>query len=297
MRYYDLHCDTIGECFLWNKALFSNDLHLSLKRAGCFDFYTQVFAIWINDDLRKNFATDYFRKCANYYDAQLKINKDYIKKHNITPILAVEGGAALGGNIEELYRLNERGVKLITLTWNGENEIASGCGKTEGGLSQFGKTVIKEMNRLKITVDVSHLNKQSFFDVEKFSKKPFIASHSNLDDSKVKEGRLRNLTKEQAQIIIEREGLIGINFYNKFLQRENENCFDAVYRRVYEFCDIGGENTVAFGSDFDGCEIDIALNSIEKIPALHSFLQSKGLSDEFLDKLFYKNASDYFKRL
>ena len=66
---------------------------------------------------------------------------------------------------------------------------------------------------------------------------------------------------------------------------------------MYEFCDIGGENTVAFGSDFDGCEIDIALNSIEKIPALHSFLQSKGLSDEFLDKLFYKNASDYFKRL
>ena len=73
------------------------------------------------------------------------------------------------------------------------------------------------MNRLKITVDVSHLNKQSFFDVEKLSKKPFIASHSNLDDSKVKEGRLRNLTKEQAQIIIEREGLIGINFYNILL--------------------------------------------------------------------------------
>ncbi|HZJ75731.1 MAG TPA: membrane dipeptidase, partial [Clostridia bacterium] len=91
--------------------------------------------------------------------------------------------------------------------------------------------------------------------------------------------------------------LIGINFYNKFLQRENENCFNAVYRRVYEFCDIGGENVVAFGSDFDGCEIDEPLNSIEKIPALHSFLQSKGLNDEFLDKLFYKNASDYFKRL
>lgn len=297
MRFFDLHCDTIGECFQKNKALFSNDLHLSLKRAGCFDFYTQAFAVWINDDLRGKAATDYFEKCADYYEKELLVNRDYIKKHNITPVLAVEGGAALGGNIDVIYRFHERGVKLMTLTWNGENEIASGCNETKGGLTGFGKTVIKEMNRLKITVDVSHLNRQSFFDVEKFSNKPFIASHSNLDDEKVEGGRLRNLTTEQAKIIIERKGLIGVNFYNKFLQRENESCFDAVYRRVYELCDIGGENSVAFGSDFDGCEIDETLNSIEKIPALHSFLQSKGLNNEFLDRLFYKNASDYFERL
>ncbi len=297
MRFFDLHCDTIGECFSSNKALFSNDLHLSLKRAGCFDFYTQVFAIWINDNLRKGPAVKYFENCADYYYKQLKINKDYMKKHNITPILAVEGGAALGGRIEELCSLSERGVKLMTLTWNGRNEIASGCSENEGGLTSFGKTVIKEMNRLNMTVDVSHLNKESFFDVTKFSEKPFIASHSNIDDPKVPYGKLRNLTKEQAKIIIERKGLIGINFYNKFLQRENESCFDAVYRRIYEICDIGGEKAVAFGSDFDGCEIEKPLNAIEKIPSLHRFLQRKGLNNEFLDRLFYKNASDYFKSL
>lgn len=297
MRFFDLHCDTVGECFNDNKALFSNDLSLSLERAGNFEVYSQVFAVWIPDDLRGEAAVRYFEQCADYYYKQLKINAAYIKAHAITPILAVEGGAALGGKLLGLHRLHERGVKLITLTWNSANEIASGCLETGGGLTEFGKEVIIEMNNLKIAVDVSHLNRKSFFDVARHTDKPLIASHSNLDDSEVSGGRLRNLTREQAKLIIERKGVIGINFYKTFLQRENESCFDAIYRRICEICELGGEQAVAIGSDFDGCEIDEQLNSIEKIPALREFLQGKGFKNDFLDRLFYRNASDYFERL
>lgn len=297
MRFFDLHCDTASECFDSGKSLFSNDLHISLEKAGGFDAYTQVFAVWIPDAMRGKAATGYFEKCADYYYKQLEINAAYIKERAITPILSVEGGAVLGGSLSELYRLRDRGVKMITLTWNGANEIAAGCHEPGKGLTAFGKDAIKEMNRLKITVDVSHLNRESFFDVARHTDMPFIASHSNLDDIRVPGGRQRNLTAQQAREIINRKGLIGINFYNKFLQRENEDCFEAVYRRVCEICEQGGERAVAFGSDFDGCEIDEKLNSIEKIPALQSYLRSRGFSDEFSDRLFYKNASDYFESL
>ncbi|OQA47544.1 MAG: Membrane dipeptidase (Peptidase family M19) [Firmicutes bacterium ADurb.Bin300] len=295
MEYYDLHCDTIGECFNTGKALFSNDMHISLEKAEIFDAYVQVFAIWIPDVMRGEEALDHFEKCADYYYEQLKINGAYMKKHAITPILSVEGGAVLGGSLSKLYRLHDRGVKLMTLTWNSSNEIASGSHETGGGLTAFGKEVVKEMNKLKMTVDVSHLNRKSFFDVARCTDKPFIASHSNLDDPRVPIGALRSLSLEQAREIINRRGLIGINFCKDFLQREGEDCFEAVYRRICEICEPGGENAVAFGSDFDGCKIDEKLNSIDKIPALYDFLHSKGFNEDFLNKLSYQNAKNFFK--
>lgn len=294
MKYFDLHCDTIGECFNRDKALFSNDLHIALEKAEVLEAYVQVFAIWIPDTMRGETALDYFEKCADFYYKQLEINNTYMKEHAITPILSVEGGAVLGGSLNTLYRLRDRDVKLMTITWNGRNELASGCLEHSGGLSAFGKEVIREMDKLKMTVDVSHLSRESFFDVARCTDKPFIASHSNLDDPGVPIGAFRSLTCEQAREIIKRKGIIGINFCRDFLQRKGEGCFEAVYRRVSEICELGGENAVAFGSDFDGCEIDGKLNSIEKIPALYDFLKSRGLKEELLDCLFYRNAKDFF---
>ena len=184
----------------------------------------------------------------------------------------------------------------MTLTWNGANEIASGCCEG-GGLTVFGKEVITEMNRLGMVTDVSHLNRRSFFELCEFTDRPFVASHSNLDTVDTPEGRRRNLSAEQAKEIIRRGGIIGVNFYNRFLQNEDESCFEAVYKRVYEICDIGGERAVCFGSDFDGCDIDSELCGIEKIPALKDYLQSRGFDELFLGRLFYLNASDYFKSL
>ncbi len=154
-----------------------------------------------------------------------------------------------------------------------------------------------EMEKLRIVADVSHLNRKSFFDVAEQTDCPFIASHSNLDTVDTPEGHKRNLSKEQATEIIRRKGLLGVNFYTRFLQNDGEDCFDAVYRRIYEYCDLGGEDAVCFGSDFDGCSVDTRLSGIEKIPALREYLQGRGWNEPFLEKIFYKNASEYFQKL
>ena len=99
----------------------------------------------------------------------------------------------------------EKGVRILTLTWNAENEIASGAFCENGGLTDFGKTVIKKMENLKMVVDVSHLNRESFFDVAENTTLPFIASHSNPDIVETNAGRKRNLTDEQIEIIKERK--------------------------------------------------------------------------------------------
>lgn len=93
-------------------------------------------------------------------------------------ILTVENGAALGGRLERIERLARDGVRMMTLTWNGENELGSGH-ETDRGLSSFGKAAVQELERQGILVDVSHLNDQGFEDLLDISEKPFVASHSN----------------------------------------------------------------------------------------------------------------------
>ena len=199
MKFFDLHCDTIGECCKNKYSLRKNNLHISLEKARNFESYTQVFAIWIPDELRKEKAVAYFDSVCDYYKAELSRNKDVLTSYNplnkdekrMKAILSVEGGAALGGTIDGLYHLYDRGVRILTLTWNAPNEIASGA-FSDGGLTEFGKEVIKKCEKLKMIIDVSHLNRQSFFDVAENTERPFIASHSNPDIVNTNSGRKRN---------------------------------------------------------------------------------------------------------
>ncbi len=295
MNFFDLHCDTIGECRNKNLKLRSNNLHIDLLRGAEIENWKQVFAVWIPDTLRGEAAFRYFLDVYECYKTELFCNNGDIK--NITPILSVEGGAVLGGDINRLYKLKECGVKLMTLTWNGKNEIASGAFEESGGLTPFGKDVIREMENIGITVDVSHLNRQSFFDVAGIAKRPFVATHSNADIVNKEEGRKRNLTDEQIKIIGEIGGLVGLNFYDSFLDDENAAGTDALLRQIEHFNALGYENIIAFGSDFDGCRICPELSGIEKIPEAKRTLIKKGLSEKLADNIFYDNAARFFNML
>lgn len=300
MRYFDLHCDTIGECSNNNLSLRKNDLHIDLERAKALYKYTQVFAIWIPDELRKNFAVEYFNKTVNNFYSEIEKNNDLIsiygddKNTSVKAILAVEGGSACGGTIEGLYHLYDKGVRLITLTWNAPNEIACGA-FSEGGFTEFGKEFIKEAERLGITLDVSHLNRRSFFEFAELSQKPFIASHSNADIVNNEYGRKRNLNDEQIRIIKERNGLIGLNFCRDFIESEKSQGVDALYEQIEYMLSLGCEDVLSFGSDFDGCTVHTDLNGIEKIPSVYSSLKERGVNEAVLEKLFWKNADSFFK--
>ncbi len=300
MKYFDLHCDTIGECSNNQLSLKENNLHIDLLRAKEIEEYIQVFAVWIPDELRGNEAVAYFNKTADYFYKEVEANKAFVslyrdnKETPVKAILSVEGGSACGGTIDGLHHLYERGVRLITLTWNGVNEIGSGA-FSDGGLTPFGKEFIKEAEQLGITIDVSHLNRQSFFEFAEIAEKPFIASHSNADIVNNEFGRKRNLNKEQLQIIKQQNGLIGLNFCCDFIEDEKAKGIDALYRQIEYMLSLGCEDVIAMGCDFDGCSVNENFNGIEKIPKIYKDLKTMGCDNLLLNKMFFENANKFFK--
>ena len=301
MRFFDLHCDTITELEKKKESLKSNNGHISLDRAGYFDEYVQDYAIFIPDEYRGKAATDYFDRVYAYYKAQIEsagVSEYHEKKATqFRSILSVEGGAGMGGTIEGLHHLADCGVKLITITWNGRNELASGCFDEEDiGLTSFGREAIKEMEKLHIAADVSHLSVKGFYDLADMAEKPFMASHSCIDIVDNFKARHRNLTEDQVRVIAEHRGVIGINLWEKLLGNE-DNSFDAVLRHMSRIIEVGGEDVVAMGTDFDGCDINPDLAGIEKIASLSDYLSCHGFDNKLLDKIFFANADRFFANL
>lgn len=303
MRLFDLHCDTITELCREKGSLLHNDGHISLDRAGYLTEYVQDYAVFIPDEFRGKEAVDYFDKVYDYYKNQISSIDDlseYKDRENtkFKALLSVEGGAGLGGTIDGLHHLYECGVKLITLTWNGRNELASGCFDDEDiGITPFGEQAIREMERLNIVADVSHLSKKGFYQLADFAEKPFIASHSCCDIVDNYKARHRNLTDEQIKIISEHNGIIGVNLWKMLLGNGDDNSFDSVLRHISKIIEIGGEKCVAMGTDFDGCDINDSLAGIEKLCKLNEYLSQHGLSDELIDNIFFANANVFFANL
>ena len=133
--------------------------------------------------------------------------------------LAIENGYAAGKDLANLARFKETGVAYITLCHNGSNDICdSARGKAEhGGLSAFGREVVREMNRLGIIIDVSHASERAFFDVLETSTRPVIASHSSAYSL---HPHPRNLTDEQLEALAARGGVVQVCLYNHFLAKD-----------------------------------------------------------------------------
>lgn len=280
MNYFDLHCDTPYECYFKKQDFLKNSLAVSGEKGAVFDNWKQVFAVWIRDDLDEPYRL---------YKAILRDFKEKLSKKNdnLTPYFSVEGGAVLEDDTDRLYALKEDGVRILTLTWNGENRIAGGS-KTYKGLTDFGKRVIREMNGLKMLCDLSHLNEKSFYSAVELADYP-LATHSNC---KAVFDCPRNLSDNQLKLIAQKGGIVGLCLYPKFLGGE---VFDRLYRNIYHLLELGMENSIAVGSDFDGADMTAELCDISKIPLLRAKLHEKGLSETVLDKIFYKNAENYLE--
>lgn len=281
MNYFDLHCDTAYECYVTGEDFLKNSLAISGESGEVFEDWHQVFAIWIKDDSEKPF--ELYKKILS--DIKLKLQKS---PQNLIPYFSVEGGAVIEHDIERLNILKQDAVRFLTLTWNGENDIAGGV-NTEKTLTGFGKRVIKEMNNLGMVCDLSHLNQKSFYKVAENAEK-IVATHSDCYKICPHE---RNLIDEQIKLIYERKGVMGICFYPDFLGGE---VFEKIYENIFYLCDKGYEDIIAIGSDFDGGKMNEKLDKISKIPQLYAFLQAKGLENELLYKIFYKNAHNFIAK-
>ena len=282
MDFFDLHCDTALECYKRNCGFSENDLAISGSGAVAFDNWYQCFAVFINDGTKEPF--ELYKSVL--YDFKRKLNPP----PNLHPFYTVEGGLVIENDIKRLKTLKEDGVKAVTLTWNGENQIAHGV-NSFGGLKSFGKDVIREMNALRIACDLSHLNEESFFDCLELGDAVF-ASHSCCKS--VFEHK-RNLSNTQLKLIAQKGGVVGICFYPAFLG--GDNVFQKIYENICQMLNLGLENNISIGSDFDGCVMADSLCKITQIPDLYCFLEGKGLDKAVLDKIFFKNALNFFSKL
>lgn len=280
MNYFDLHCDTPYECYFKNQPFFRNSLAVSADKGAFFENWKQLFAVWIRDDIDEPYKL--YRAILDGFKEKLKEKSD-----NLTPYFSVEGGAVIGNDIDLLYELKADGIRSLTLTWNSENLIAGGS-KTDKGLTRFGERVIKELNALKICCDLSHLNDKSFYKAVEAADYP-IATHSNC---RAVCDVPRNLSDGQLRLIAEKGGIIGLCFYPEFL---GGDVIFKLYENIYHMLELGLENNIAIGSDFDGAKMDNELSDIAEIPYLYGKLNEKGISADILDRIFYKNAENYFE--
>lgn len=305
MRYFDLHCDTMLTCQHKNIPLKENDLHVSMKKAEPMEHFTQCYAVFLHDSLRGEKAVECFNNVADRLAYEVEQNRDVLtfckqpgdlaglSRHGA--ILTVESAAALGGNIENIADWVRRGVKMCTLTWSGENELGRGV-LTEGttGLTDFGREVVREFEKNGILVDISHASPELFWDVAELAARPLVASHSNAKEICA---HPRNLTDEQFAAIVKSDGLVGLNFYDAFLNDTPENAsMEDILRHAEHFLERGGENHLAMGGDMDGSTMPKDLqDGLAGIPRLYE-LFLRHYSQTVTDKIFYDNAAGFFAK-
>lgn len=286
-RVFDLHCDTPSVCFK-EKIYFENEISAVKERdLKNFDSAVQVCAIFTRDDKKNAFQhykdnVNYFKECIT-----LPIN-DLTAQHSI--LLSVEGGSIFQGDPDKVFDIYEDGIRTVSLTWNGENDLAGGV-LTDVGLKEKGKELIKNLNGLNMALDLSHLSDKSFFAAIELADFP-LATHSN---SRVICDNKRNLTDEQLKLIRDKKGIVGLNFYPPFLN--DNNVMYQIYLNIEHMLNLGLENNIAIGSDFDGGQMACELDCTAKIPDLYDFLFKMDMDKKVLDKIFYENALGFYKKL
>lgn len=176
-----------------------------------------------------------------------------VKENKIGIILSFEGLDPIGNDIKLLKIFYELGVRAAGLVWSRRNYVADGCSFNpveegqRGGLTKFGVKVVRKMEEMNMLIDVSHLNDEGFWDIMKFTNKPFIASHSNVRNI---HDRMRNLTDEQIKAIAERNGVIGINAYKNIAGvKEGEDPIKKLADHVEHMVNLVGPRHVGFGFD------------------------------------------------
>jgi microsomal dipeptidase-like Zn-dependent dipeptidase/gamma-glutamyl-gamma-aminobutyrate hydrolase PuuD len=166
-------------------------------------------------------------------------------------LLGIENGLALEHSLDQLRHFAQRGITYVTLCHNGDNDICDSARGTAtwGGVSEFGREVIAEMNRLGVMVDLSHAAESSFYDALDISRTPIVCSHSNC---RALCNHPRNLTDDQLRALARRGGVAHITLYAGFLREQGEaSILDALNHLEHAISVMGIEH-VGLGTDFDG---------------------------------------------
>jgi membrane dipeptidase len=211
-------------------------------------------------------------------------------------LLNIEGAEGIQGSLALLRNYYRLGVRMMGLVWNHRNEVADGTNEYghEGGLTNFGRAVVKEMNRLGMVIDLAHIPPKGFFDTLELSEQPVLFTHGNVHKL---HAHPRNLTDEQIKALAQKGGVFGISFVNTFMNKET-----ATLKTVADHIDhvvqlLGSADYVAYGSDFDGCTPPPGLEDVTRLPHLTAELLSRGYSEADMEKILGGNFLRVFEQV
>jgi membrane dipeptidase len=232
------------------------------------------------------------RVCRNVDDIQRGLEDGVL-----APVLHIEGAEALDSNFELLDVLYEAGLRSLGPVWSRSNAFGHGvpfrCPSspdTGPGLTDLGKELIGACNRLRILIDLSHLNERGFWDVAAISNAPLVATHSN---AHALSPHSRNLTDKQLAAIRETGGIVGVNFATSFLRPDGRMDADTptelVIEHVEHILEQVGEDGVGFGSDFDGARIPKGIGNAAGLQSLVEVMRTRGFGEPLIEKLCFRN--------
>lgn len=303
MKVIDMHCDTILKLMNGDElTLKKNNFCVDVDKLKTGNYLAQFFALFV--ELKKN--EDPFETCMRMLK---RFNKELVQcqshialacsymdlkkndeNNKVSAFLTIEEGGVLKGDLSNLKKFYELGVRLITLTWNYPNEIGyPNCmlEYTDKGLTSFGKELVQEMNNLKMLIDVSHLSDGGFYDVAVMSRQPFVASHSN---ARSITAHPRNLTDDMIKLLAEKGGVTGINFCADFLGSSKDGRIGDMLEHIKHLRKIGGIDVIALGSDFDGITNEVEIKDSSEMSKLAFELSRNNFSDDEIEKILFKNA-------
>lgn len=271
MKIIDLHCDTISEIQAGGnlqEGIPGGHIdipNMKAGNAGVIVFASFVSSVLSGENAYQNAIEllNLTRKTCDEFNADLRIVvsfadiEDVLQSNKIGIMAAVENGHAINNQVSNLEVFRNLGSVYMTLTHSRNLDWAASSGEKScdfEGLTNFGVKVVHAMNEMGMIVDVSHVHESTFWDVVKYSKKPFIASHSNAYTICP---IARNLKDDQIKAIADSGGMIGINFFPGFL--------DSDYK-------IGLEQHCSDLFDaLDKIEMKYKQNAVEKHKGLHKF--------------------------
>ena len=322
MKIADLHGDTMYLMLEKRRAgvpceLAKNDLHLDLEKMQKADYLVQNFALFVNQG---KFSDSYKEAKAEYavFAEEMNKNKDQIvqafsyedlmknqAEGKISAILTIEEGEVCGGEIEKLEEFYSLGVRMMALTWNYDNSLSTANANkipwkrnyagSRKGLTETGIAFVERMEELGMIPDVSHMSDEGIEDLLNIAKKPFVASHSN---ARSLCGHPRNLTDDFLKRMGERGCVIGTNFCSSFLKDQAEfSKNEWIADHILYMVNAAGIESVGFGTDFDGIECGLEIENCSKMQMLAELLRKRGMSEDEVEHIFYKNIMRLYKEI
>lgn len=229
-----------------------------------------------------------------------------LEQDKIGIMLYMEGLDCIGNDLRLLRVLWELGVRGASLTWSRRNALASGCcranEKTDigGGLSRDGILAVRELERLGMFVDVSHLNDDGFEDICRTARAPFIATHSN---SRRIHFNYRNLTDSQIKRLAVQGGMMGLNGCRCIVGDSGQDGLEMLCRHVEYEAELAGVDKIGYGFDFcdsyDQASGEDSHNDVlvdhSHVPELTAALLQRGMAEEDVQKIIGGNFIRYFR--